>query len=603
MKRIGIGLLHAGFLGGLLAGAAAAQSTSRVSLDSAGRQVDGGGSGSASISADGRYVAFESSATDLVPGDTNGNIDVFVHDRQTGTTERVSVDSSGAQVQRDSWEARISADGRYVAFTNFATTLVPGDTNDASDVFVHDRLTGATERVSVATTGVQGNDASFRPSISADGRYVAFVSSASDLVVLDTNGTLDVFVHDRQTGRTKRVSVDSAGNEGDGFTGSYFSSISGDGRYVAFLSFATNLVPGDTNDDWDIFVHDRATSMTERVSVGPGGVQANGLSDGIPSISADGRFVAFVSYATNLVAGDVEGVKDIFVRDRLNGTTERVSVDSSGTGENGDCGFDPSISPDGRFVSFSSYADNLVAGDTNVTRDIFLHDRQAGTTERVSVSSTGVQGELGSDHPVVSFDGRYVAFESYATDLVPGDTNIWSDVFVRDRAYAPSASLCDPGVGGVLACPCGNPPSGAGRGCDNSAATGGASLSASGVAYLTQDTLVFTTAGEKPTATSVLLQGTAVNAGGATYGQGVRCVGGILKRLYTKTASGGSVTAPDFGAGDPSVTTRSAAKGNVIGAGQSRWYLVFYRDPIVLGGCPSTSTFDATQTQRVDWIP
>jgi hypothetical protein len=177
------------------------------------------------------------------------------------------------------------------------------------------------------------------------------------------------------------------------------------------------------------------------------------------------------------------------------------------------------------------------------------------------------------------------------------------DVFARDLDSDGFTSVCDPGSGGVAGCPCSNPPSGSTRGCDNSSATGGASLSASGIAYISIDSLVFTTGGERSTATSILLQGTTVVTSGVVYGQGVRCVGGSLKRLFSKTASGGSITAPDFGAGDPTVSARSAAKGDVILAGQSRWYLVYYRDPVVLGGCPASSTFNATQTGRVEWSP
>jgi N-acetylneuraminic acid mutarotase len=179
-----------------------------------------------------------------------------------------------------------------------------------------------------------------------------------------------------------------------------------------------------------------------------------------------------------------------------------------------------------------------------------------------------------------------------------------SNVLATLEAFTPEAnftSICNPGTGGVIACPCSNPAGGPGRGCDNSAATGGAILWASGVASLSGDSLVFSTSGEKPTATSVLLQGTLMNAGGVVYGQGVRCFGGTLKRLFTKAASGGSITAPNFGGGDPTVSARSAARGNVISAGSSRWYLVFYRDPIVLGGCPAASTFNATQTGQVTW--
>jgi hypothetical protein len=261
-----------------------------------------------------------------------------------------------------------------------------------------------------------------------------------------------------------------------------------------------------------------------------------------------------------------------------------------------------SISADGRYVVFQSIADNLVAGDTNGFADIFVRDRLNGTTERVSVDSSGAQADGTSDlFPYISADGRYVTFASLATNLVGGDTNGLEDVFIHDRGATGFTSLCDAGIGGVIACPCSNPPSATGHGCDNSSATGGAVLSASGIAYLSMDSVVFTTSSEKPTATSIVMQGNALASGGLVFGQGVRCAGGSLKRLYTKTASGGSITAPDFGAGDPMISSRSAALGDFILAGQSRWYLVYYRDPTVLGGCPSTSTFNATQTGRVDW--
>jgi hypothetical protein len=197
-----------------------------------------------------------------------------------------------------------------------------------------------------------------------------------------------------------------------------------------------------------------------------------------------------------------------------------------------------------------------------------------------------------------------VAFDSLATNLVPVDTNGYGDVFVRDRQGGPAfTSLCDPGSGGVITCPCANPPSGPGRGCDNSSGTGGAVLSASGGTYLSSDTLVFTTSGERATALSIVGQWTGVSANGAIFGMGVRCTTGTLKRLYTKTAVGGSISAPSLGAGDPQVSVRSAALGDTILAGQSRWYLVYYRDPTVLGGCPATSTFNATQTGEVSWSP
>jgi Tol biopolymer transport system component len=408
--------------------------TTRVSVATGGGQANFD-SFDPSISADGRYVAFTSNATNLVSGDTNGDWDIFVHDRQTGQTTRVSVATGGGQANLASLDPSISADGRYVAFVSAATNLVSGDTNNFQDIFVHDRQTGQTTRVSVASDGTQANGHSYDPSISADGRYVAFASLASNLVSGDTNGAWDVFVHDRQTGETTRVSVASDGTQAIGFFFGSSPSISADGRYVAFDSWATNLVSGDTNDKPDVFVHDRQTGQTTRVSVSSDGTQANNGAN-YPSISADGRYVAFESSSTNLVSGDTNSVTDIFVHDRQTGQTTRVSVSSDGTQANGGPGWSgktSSISADGRYVAFHSYADNLVSGDTNSATDIFVHDRQTGVTTRVSIASDGTQANGFSSSPSISADGRYVAFMSGATNLVSGDTNNARDVFVHGR--------------------------------------------------------------------------------------------------------------------------------------------------------------------------
>ena len=275
-----------------------------------------------SISADGRFVAFASNASDLVPGDTNGADDVFVHDRQTGTTERVSVDTAGNQGNSHSGRiggglgaVSLSADGRIVAFVSTATNLTP---EGQRGIFVHDRGTRVTEWVIATYTS--------RLSLSADGRFVAFDSSAPDLVAGDTNNNPDVFVHDRHTRTTERVSVDSAGTQGIGE--SLGALLSADGRLVAFVSSANNLVPGDTG--WmDVFVHDRQTRATERVSVDNAGTQGNGYSS-YADISADGRFVAFLSWASNLAPGDTNRAGDVFVHDRgaPAAVTTTVSFDS-----------------------------------------------------------------------------------------------------------------------------------------------------------------------------------------------------------------------------------------------------------------------------------
>jgi RHS repeat-associated protein len=402
--------------------------TTRVSVASDGTQGNGD-SWHLAISTDGRYVAFESYATNLVSSDTNNSSDVFIHDQITGQTTRVSVASNGMQGNGHSWWPAISADGRYVAFFSDARNLVPGDTNSAYDVFVRDRQTGQTTRISMASNGTQGNGNSMYPSISADGRYVAFSSVASNLVPGDTNGYEDVFIHDQATGRIERVSVASDGTQGNSY--SWIPAISADGRYAAFESDASNLVSGDTNGYRDIFVHDRQTGQTTRVSVASDGTQGNGGSAN-SALSADGCYVAFTSSASNLVPGDTNGDKDVFVHDRATGQIIRVSVASDGTQGNTWSAW-PTISADERYVAFYSIADNLVPGDTNNTADIFVHDRQTGRTNRVSIASDSTQGNNWSEVPAISTDGRFVAFASSASNLVPNDTNGNRDIFVHDR--------------------------------------------------------------------------------------------------------------------------------------------------------------------------
>jgi len=430
-------------------GLCSAQDTSRVSVDSSGTEGndESGRFDPTPTSADGMIVAFTSRASNLVSGDTNGAYDIFVHDRSTGVTERVSVDSSGVEGNGDSMDPSISADGQVVAFMSDASNFCPSD-RFGHDVFIHDRSTGVTELVSVDSSGVQGDLASWSPALSSDGRYVAFISDARNLVSGDTNYDTDVFVHDRVTGATKRVSVDSSGNQGNDRSGTYDTvAISGNGQFVAFSSLATNLVALDTNGRVDVFVRDRAAGSTERVSVSTNGAEGNGISL-YPAISNDGQFVAFTSVATNLVSQDTNGHGDVFLRDRGVATTVRVSLDSSGGEGNADSGqYDPaSISADRRFVVFTSGASNLVANDTNFADDIFVRDMIAGTTERLSVDSSGVQSTDLSMSPTIAADGIVVAFNSFASNLVSRDKNGHCDAFVHERCSMP-ASWQNYGVG------------------------------------------------------------------------------------------------------------------------------------------------------------
>ncbi|MGZ8225824.1 MAG: hypothetical protein ACXWT3_04185 [Methylococcaceae bacterium] len=417
---------------------APAGETTLVSVDSAGQQgnADSNTWSSPAVSADGRLVVFSSSASNLVAGDTNEALDVFVHDRTTGITNRVSVDSEGHEaggILSNSFMPTLSADGRIVTFVSYASNLVAGDTNETNDIFVHDLSTGATSRVSVNSTGEEGNDTTYGTApTSADGRFVAFFSSASNLVTDDSNQTSDVFVHDRTTGATARVSVNSAGEQGNSW--SEYHAISKDGRFVAFDSSASNLVAGDTNGSTDIFVHDRNTGVTSRVSVDSAGQQANSASTSV-AISADGRFVAFTSSASNLVVDDTNDWTDIFVHDRNTGATSRVSVNSAGEqGSQYASNFDPAISADGRFVSFWSSASNLVEGDNNGSQDIFVHDRTTDATTRVKVGSRSAASFTGvGEGDTLSADGRFVTFTSESSKLVAGDINGFIDAFVRDR--------------------------------------------------------------------------------------------------------------------------------------------------------------------------
>ena len=423
--------------------------TRRVSRTVSGLEARGDSDGPA-LSPDGRIVAFESLASNLTPGDSNGDRDVFVHDRLSGAIERTPdlglAAPPGTPLLADgpSGESSLSADGRFVAFSSAATNLVAGDTNDTTDVFVRDRLTTTTVRISLDSAGLQGNGTSASPSLSADGRYVAFVSTATNLVAGDTNGAGDAFVHDRQTATTTRVSLDSAGLQADGASSS--PSLSADGRYVAFVSTATNLVAGDTNHAADVFVHDRLTGATTRGSIDIAGLEGDASSDS-PALSADGRFVAFHSSASNLVADDTNLLVDVFVRDRLSGATTRASLATTGT-ESDDNSFRPALSGDGRFVAFQSAASNLVAADTNSSFDVFVHDRVSGTTMRASVDSDGAECNGASYEPALSADGRFVAFESWASNLVAGDSNGLDDVFVYDRTTGETRRISEDSLAG-----------------------------------------------------------------------------------------------------------------------------------------------------------
>ena len=414
--------------------AAAIRHLARVDVSTTGGQADGPTFG-AVLGARGHHVAFVSAATTLVLGDGNGLRDAFVHDLRTSRTSRVSVSSSGAESDGSSEKPSLSADGRVVAFPSSATNLVTGDRNGFQDVFVRDRLAGTTIRVSAAGER-EANGPSLASLVSADGSAVVFSSAASNLVPGDRNGALDVFLADSAGGRMTRVSVGASGEATDR---SEASSVDAHGRVVGFRSYAANLVAGDGNGLADVFVHDARAALTERVNVSTVGAEADAVTfRGV--MSGNARFVGFRSRARNLVPHDTNDALDVFVHDRLTGETRRVSV-SSEEDQADATGFDrpsrwslfmsrPFLSTNGRYAAFTSRAPNLVPDDRNGKSDVFVHDLWTGRTIRVSLTVDGTEANGDSFVSGISADGRVVAFTSLADDIVPGDTNGYRDVFV-----------------------------------------------------------------------------------------------------------------------------------------------------------------------------
>jgi Tol biopolymer transport system component len=405
--------------------------TTRVSVALDGGSPDGD-SWEPELSLDGNLVAFVSRATNLVADDTNEAYDVFLYDLVARTTARVSVQSDGTQANGPSDRPFVSASVRFVAFRSWATDLVAGDSNGYRDAFVRDLQLGTTERVSVSTTGRQGDAEVDTVLISGDGRFVVFSSRATTLDPRAPRGLMSIYLHDRRTGSTRVLAL---GNRGRPDGDSHASWISSTGRFVGFRSFATNLVVGDANGVSDAFVRDRKLGRTIRVSVSSSGAGGN-KSSFRPQLSAAGHFAVFRSRASNLVPGDTNRAIDIFVRDVYRGRTSRVHVSSSGVQANARALLRPRITADGRLVAFGSLASNLVRGDTNRSADVFVHDRSTGRTRRVSIGLDGRQANGDSSHGRINADGRVVAFRSEASNLVPADRNRATDIFVRVLGHA-----------------------------------------------------------------------------------------------------------------------------------------------------------------------
>ncbi len=458
-----------------------------MSVTSDEKQSNGSHGSIAALSADGRYVAFTGTSRSLGSpkcGDINDMATycqaLWVRDRLTATTTLLvsarakrpnTQDEQGLTLNTFSYfitGAKFSADGRYISFSSDDPTLVPGDRNGVADVFVVDRLTNKLARVSVSSQGREGTVdpttpdrlvaslGSYGASMSSNGRYVVFTSPNERLVPNDTNHYQDVFVRDRATGRTERVSVASGGRQLDGpSTSSSLQAISGDGRYVVFTSAAPNISPQPDNAPCasdacrlNVFLHDRTRKTTTLLSRSPSGKPGDASSDH-PSISTGGRHVAFTSLASNLVGHDTNGVHDVFRVDLGNRRMTRVSVASNGeqqqtppVARNVQGAFSAtqrpvvSLSADGRYVAFSTAAPNLAAGDNNNALDVFIHDSRTRSTSRLSVTERGGDPDADSFEPFLSADARSVVFVSNATNLVDGDTNGTDDVFVHDSRVA-----------------------------------------------------------------------------------------------------------------------------------------------------------------------
>ncbi len=412
-----------------------------VSVNMSGTASGSSWSASPRISADGRFVVFTSSADDLVTVDSNGQTDVFIRDLQRATTSLVSINKAGADSGNGvSQSPVISADGRFVVFRSNADDLVPMDADGRYDVFVRDLQKGTTTLVSINQEGTgSGNGNSDYPVISADGRFVVFSSDSDDLVSIDSNGKWDIFVRDLQKGMTTLVSVNRDGIDSANAGAAYYSPvISANGRYVAFSSGSDDLVTVDSNGQWDVFVRDLQNGTTTLLSVNQDGVDSANADSGNPVISADGRFVVFTSSADDLVSRDGNSTQDVFIRDLQRATTSLVSINKAGADSGNDSSYYGSISTDGRFVAFTSNAGDLVSRDTNNQWDVFVRDLHSGTTSLVSINKDGSDSgnaRLSVVPPAISADGRFVTFVSFADDLVAtkedNGPNV-ADVFVRD---------------------------------------------------------------------------------------------------------------------------------------------------------------------------
>ena len=378
---------------------------------------------SGNISQDGRFVVFDSKANNLTTPSTTGNgTKIFIRDRLASATQLVSQSTSGVQANNGGTSPRISTDGRYVVFSSASTNLVSGDTNGKEDIFIRDRKLNTTRLVSVTSAGTQGNNTSFDASVSADGQYITFSSFATNLTSPSPQTFSGVYVKNMSNGAITLVSKSS---QGIANASSRWARISCEGRIITFASNANNLTSGDTtnsgNIKWRTYIVDMLNPSDPQYVRG----NANG-SNGSGSISCNGNYITFSSSSSDLVPGDTNNKHDIFLYDRANDAIKNVSVDSSGMFANGNSYYGGSVSNDGKYVVFDSEATNLVAGDANGYSDVFIRNVQAGTTELISRDSSGSLSNGNTSFPSISSDGKYVSYRtqtaSPATNLIGGFT-------------------------------------------------------------------------------------------------------------------------------------------------------------------------------------
>lgn len=412
-------------------------STLRMSVSST--EAEGNGSsGAAAVSGDCSLVAFASAASNLVPNDTKKFVDVLARDRDTGKTVLVSKAPGTARANGDSRPNSVSKTGRFVAYDSGASNLVPGDTNGWYDVFVRDLMRKRSELISVAADGGPADSTSIYPSISANGRFVSFNSDAENLVDEPTMNDIDVYLRDRKLGTTEVVSKGFGGALPD--TGSGPSEISGNGRYILYNSAATNLVEGGDGDAlMDAYRYDRVTGETILVSEGQDGAVTDDAPVSGDDISFDGRYVSLTTYSDKMIEGLDTPEANVYWRDLETGEVKIVSVSSEG--DVGDSfAFYSSISDDGEVVTFDSQSNGLVPGDDNFMVDIYAHYVDSGVTTRATVSTAGRGAARGGSASAGSANGACVAFASGSPKLVPDDHNGLVDVILRNLGPRPPAT-------------------------------------------------------------------------------------------------------------------------------------------------------------------